>query len=780
MARALLTATLFLACGLAQAQERWRHVADFTDTRAMIAVDGRLVTASTRGGVLHPVAGGTWEHVSFPQGMLAVDLVDVCTDGAGTLFWAGADASLSARGLHDGAWSRGFLEFREHPQIRAINDLWGGGGTVLVAHSIGLTRFDYLAEDDEYLVRWNLHALGDFPQQSPVLAATAFGDWLVAVTANGLVWGAGWPAPPASMQSWARPGNLVTVDRAWLAAGEERLYALLQDPLGAAWAGSMGLDGQWRTELAGLSQPLALAAKGSSWVLALASGTGSRVLQDGGQHQSSLGQRVGALAYEGGTLWAALLPGGEGGGLVALADDGWGEPLRPDLPGAEEFVDLEVAADGSLWAVGVASDNRRNGLYRLRPEGGWQAGKLGYDYFGNYPTSIACDRHGGVWFGSWGRGCSRLLPDLPEPQVKKFSWDAGPAHRMAGFANAQVGEGPTFPLVSDLQEDAAGNLWIVNHQALDDSCLVVVPAAWYADSSTAFARKHFPQIGLRFPWGILPTPTLGVWAGVAGKDSRDERKRLLQLSSRGLPVSRLAEWRLDQHELADANWNFGLAAPGVVNGLAVDASDNLWLATSDGFYVGGIYGGLAQFSRVQFLEGLLSEQVEALTADGRGRVWLGADAGLSVYEPQAALFRNPVVAAELNSLLRRAEGFQLNAVRIMPDGALWVAGNLGLFTCGTGARDYGRAPAGTARMYPNPFRPDGLRRARLLPEGLANDATIVLYDASGRRVRKLSLLEAEEGWDGRDDGGALVGSGVYLILVSSDGGSAEGKIAVIR
>ena len=790
--RLLIALALLPAAPRAQTAH-WRHLADFTDTRGMVAADGLLATASTRGGVICDPAGGTWEHLSLPQGMLAVELADVCTDGAGTLFWAGGDASLSARGLHDGAWSRGFMEFKEHPQIHEIHDLWGAGGHVLVSHTTGLTCFDYLAEDDEFLVRWNLHALGSFAQQ-PVLAAAALGDLLVAATPGGFAWGSGYPGQPAVFDNWSNPGGIGAIDRAWLAVGADRVYALISNPQGLSWAGSLDAAGVWRQEYAGISGAQALAADGAHWALALANGDGAMLHIDASAQMVALPQPVGALAWTGEVLWAALLPGANGGGLARVDPDGSVSFLRPDLPGADEFVDLDLAPDGSLWAVGVAADANRNGLYRLdgaaldAPGGNvrqdsaprlWQAWRLGGNCFGNAPTSVECDQHGGVWYGGWGNGCGRLWP--PDSSVTRFSHDASRAHRMRGFGNAQIGSDSTFALVSDLAEDEAGNIWIVNHQALDDSCLVVVPAAWYADSSVAFARHLYSQDGLRFPLRVEPTATLGVWAGVAGKDSRDEDKRLLQLSSRGLPVERLREWRLDEHELSSAAWNFGFASPGSVSGLAGDAGGNLWIATSDGFYMGGLYGGTAQFSRVQFLEGLLSEQLSAVDLDGRGRVWLGSELGLNVYEPQGALFREPSVATELNALLRLPEGFQLHKLLVdRRRGALWVASNLGLFTCATGARDYGAAPRGEARLYPNPFRPDGTARARLLPAGLANDAEVTLYDLNGRRVRSLSLLEAEDGWDGRDERGRLVGSGVYLVLVTSAGGKAEGKVAVIR
>lgn len=768
-----------LLLSVAQAQSPvWRHLADYTETRAMIALDDALATASTRGAALFTPTSGSWEHLSITQGMLAVDLVDLCTDGQGQLFWCGADASISSVSLADGSWSRGFLEFRGHDQIRAVNDLWGGNGLVMASHSTGITLFDYLPEHDEFLVRWNLHQLGTLPSQTEVLASAALDSTLVAVTAQGLAWGRGWPDNPGSFQILSVPGSLNTISKAWLASGSGRLFVLVGDAQGQGWLGSVDSAGQWREEVGSLGNPQALAVDGAHWALAVAEGAASRVLMEDGT-SLLLPQAVGALSYLQGELWAAILPGSLGGGMARVLDDGTVGPVsRPQVPGAEDFVDLDFAPDGSLWVAGVAADMERNGLYHRSATGEWDAWKLGYGAFGNYPTSLACDARGGVWFGSWGQGLGRLDPT--DGQVLRFSYDASSTQRMVGFSNSQVGEGATFPLVSDVEADASGNIWVVNHQALDDSCLVVVPAAWQNDHSTAFARHAFPQYGLRFPWSILPTQGMGVWAGVAGKDSRDEEKRLLRLNPRGLPPSRLAEWRLDEHELADATWNFGLSAPGTVAALAED-DGNLWIATSDGFYVGGIYGGVAQFSRVQFIQGLISEQLAAVGLDGRGRVWVGADEGLSVFDPGRAVFQDPAALDLFSSMVRDVDGFALHAVAVDPaTGELWVASSQGLFVCTGLAVDYGASPGDEVHIYPNPFRPTGDSRARLLPSSLSNDATLSVMDLSGRVLRRLNLQETEAGWDGRDQQGQLVESGVYLLLVSGSGGSAQGKVAVIR
>jgi hypothetical protein len=64
---------------------------------------------------------------------------------------------------------------------------------------------------------------------------------------------------------------------------------------------------------------------------------------------------------------------------------------------------------------------------------------------------------------------------------------------------------------------------------------------------------------------------------------------------------------------------------------------------------------------------------------------------------------------------------------------------------------------------PNPF----VGATRLV--GRPGD-TVELFDVTGRRVRVLRLSSAgEAAWDGRDDFGRALGSGLYLARASSGG-----------
>jgi DNA-binding beta-propeller fold protein YncE len=84
--------------------------------------------------------------------------------------------------------------------------------------------------------------------------------------------------------------------------------------------------------------------------------------------------------------------------------------------------------------------------------------------------------------------------------------------------------------------------------------------------------------------------------------------------------------------------------------------------------------------------------------------------------------------------------------------------------------------------FPNPFNPSTTISFSSTTDG---HAEVAVYDASGRLVRRLvdSTIEAGEHtvpWDGRDEEGREVASGVYLYRVQAPGVSQERKMALLK
>ncbi len=84
--------------------------------------------------------------------------------------------------------------------------------------------------------------------------------------------------------------------------------------------------------------------------------------------------------------------------------------------------------------------------------------------------------------------------------------------------------------------------------------------------------------------------------------------------------------------------------------------------------------------------------------------------------------------------------------------------------------------------HPNPFNPV-TRVAFELTQ--ATDVTVMVYDAGGRAVRTLASDRREPGihhvsWDGRDDAGRRLASGIYLCRLSSAAGEDTEKMVLLK
>ena len=88
--------------------------------------------------------------------------------------------------------------------------------------------------------------------------------------------------------------------------------------------------------------------------------------------------------------------------------------------------------------------------------------------------------------------------------------------------------------------------------------------------------------------------------------------------------------------------------------------------------------------------------------------------------------------------------------------------------------------------YPNPFRSSTTISFNLATKShenipidskhLTGQAQINIYNVRGQLVRKLSIVNSQSSivWDGKDERGKIVSSGIYLYQLSTRGGSASG------
>ena len=784
VSRLLIAACLLLSLPTAHAAVTWEHLADYTDAGELCSVEGQLFGASNRGGFSFDPDTDRWQHFSITGHMVSLEQSQVTGDGAGWVFWAGSDASISACSADGSQWSRGFLEFRDHPQIISVLDLSGRDGRVITCHQNGLTIFHYAAESDEFLVESNLHQFGSLPAGAVPYAALSDGSLLHVITGAGFAHAPGWNGTLGSFATQALPEGMGPLEKAWLVDTGTGLWAFLTDSQGQSRRLSWNTD-TWVE--ADAPQGTVLAAAGGEGLLAWSERGGWLHFVDGsGHHSRNESQECRAVSVYDSLLWYSLAPD-EQPGRLRLLDPAFpdnAEYHTPNVPGAEGFVDLDLAPDGSLWLAGVAEESGRNGLYHLT-EDGWVGHRFGFDRLGQYPTSLLCDQQGGIWVGTWGRGLLHFREGQDTLSYRNGSADN---QKVYGFLSNEA----DFELVSDVTEDSQGNIWFVNHRAWVDSFLVVIPAAWHNDHSTGFHRHYYERhvAGDRdsYPWFVSAPDPREIWVGVGGKETGDTDKTMAQYRpSSNSSLSSLRDWRETLVTLSDARYNFGYAdgeSSGLITGLSSDRDGTVWVSTENGIYYSSLFNTSPEsFSRIQFVPGLISETASTITTDVRGRVWIASDRGLNIYDPLAIAFSEPEWVNEFNRLISGQQGLSINRVLADPEsGWLYLATNMGLFRANTPVRDHGEQPADVTVVYPNPFHPERDGRLSISSPSLANagDTKVSIFDLGGRLIRRLTLSQAEEGWDGRDRNGDLVPTGVYMVLVSTSSGSGSGKVAVIR
>lgn len=261
--------------------------------------------------------------------------------------------------------------------------------------------------------------------------------------------------------------------------------------------------------------------------------------------------------------------------------------------------------------------------------------------------------------------------------------------------------------------------------------------------------------------------------------------------------------------------------------LAIDNFGTKWLGSNEN---GGIYflneGSLNNPSDdiegvLTQTNGLPSNMITSMAVDGNGWIWFGTPNGLGrILNPSAILRGSNPIIQTIKSLGQKL----VNDVMVDALNNIWVATNEGVFVLDqdetfpigsfntsnspiiaddiislttdfkTGKIYFGsRSGLSVAtsfsilpekeyslECYPQPFYPE--LDEFLTIEGLARDSHIKILTANGEHVKTINTTSRKVIWDGRDDFGNLVSSGIYLIVANSrtsDNG-AVAKFSVIR
>ncbi len=420
-------------------------------------------------------------------------------------------------------------------------------------------------------------------------------------------------------------------------------------------------------------------------------------------------------------------------------DDGW-QLETINSPASNNFSSLALDSKGRLWCA-----SQVGGVHMLNEQGDWLNFSIESGLTKNDHRVVIVDSQDRAWAGSWGGGIT--IFEVTETDTLLTKIDAS-QEILAG-----VSIDPNFVLVTDMTQDEFGNIWIVNREAANGQ---VIPVR-SEEGDFFYFLSTVDEIGTRFVKLLEIDRINRLWIGT-------EDRGIKVIDYMGT-LSNKVDDRFDQ----GLDNTEGLLS-NKITALAEDKDGIMWIGTEAGlnFWQG----------QVGRRTGLINSFVNTIGIDGINNKWIGTANGITVLsndgrtQTDYTTGNSPLVSNNIQSFAFNEE-----------TGEVWIGTTNGLSRFQTPFT----APKENLNQltgFPNPFILDGFGDHFTITN-LAANTSVNIYSISGIKVKTFKLDDVQgKGqivWDGKDDDGNFVASGIYVYLAFTNNDiSATGKVALVR
>lgn len=719
----------------------WTAFTSMLDVNDILVLDQGVWSATQGGALFYDFDTREYTRFTLLDGLAGNRVLSLAVDDDGHIWLGTEGAGLSRYRPETGAFDEPFREF-EGLNIRA---LLADGNSLYVGTERGVSLF--LIDREE--VKETYRKLGTvLPKDIEVTSLAMARSVLWAGTPRGLAWADTRQTNLQDPESWDETRRFIPV-RDLLAHGRNVFVAARDGVFRYNWDRTDPVEPQFFIDFE-TDDIVSLGRHSLSPAAAVGDGNFYRREIDldwrrlpGPIEQDS----VKAMSRNHSKLWL----GTDGGFKVFNATP---PPESPE-PGANRFYEMRLLDNGDLWVASIPNDQQDSfGIYQLNADG-WQI----HDRSTGLPlddlVSLETDSRGRLWVGSWGRGVS----------IRSATG------RWIGMTpnNSDLQGLPpdgSFSVVSDIARDADGNMWMVNVRF----GLVVVDGFPATQSHVIEQEEALGFTGLDLnkiviaddglKWLTTPLDGFGVYDdGGTPFDSSDDQ---------AVFINSFDEPRLSSDRVSD---------------LAVSPDGTVWIGTDTGLNsVRGTYSRLDNTFDVQSwrvyttADGLPSSEINDLEIDGNGNLWVATESGLSQIGTHGDIDFT-MTSGNSGLINNRVTSLLFDGGR----GELWIGTFEGLSRLGVTIGNT-EQPDDRSGVFPNPFFAS--RGQRLLTfAGLPLGASVGIYSIDGELVARIS---GQSGvgtltWNGLNDAGFLVGSGIYYFIADAeDGSKVTGKFAILN
>ncbi len=432
--------------------------------------------------------------------------------------------------------------------------------------------------------------------------------------------------------------------------------------------------------------------------------------------------------------------------------------IVPNGPFSNLFYSVTVDMNKNLWAVSGPLGNWADlsGIYKFNAST-WK--NFTYDQnpiMGNgccglvqiYASQFTSD----AWVGSLGNGLIKISND----NLTRYT-DTNSILKSYG--------GPGFVIAMCLCEDNSGNLWLMNNYTTQPLVNFTQQQSYPIPigNSSAYFFTGMVIDNYNTKWAVLSNTEILTPRGLLYYNESINSAKLIQPADLGQDVTGCT-------------------------GIILEKNGEIWVATNNGIViiadpsqVVNNPNSVPTTTKMRLIENGLStpltDYVVSLNTDAINNKWIGTSTnGLLYVSPDGTtlIYRYNTVNSPV------ADNNILSVATDPGSGKVYFGTNKGLSSYGTIAveplADCSKITAG-----PNPFIIPNDNLLRI--DGLVAESTVKILTISGTLVAEFDSPGGRiANWDGRDQNGNLVSSGIYIIAGFTKDASkvCTGKVAIVR
>ena len=738
----ILILSLFIQQLFGQQFTNFKNFTDMKRVSALQTISSGTWAATNGGGFFFNSSNNSFTTLHKTDGFNGIKLTAVTIDNSGKIWFGSENGIIDIYDPENNTTSSILDIFNSDRSSKAINQLSVTGDTIIVASDFGISLID----SKNLLFLDTFFKFGSFT--SNIVVNSIFNNGLIyASTMSGIAVQKSGAVNLSAPESWnvftttnGLPSNNVNklvMFNSKLIAGTDN--GLAQNN-GSSWSAILSqFSGKKINDLLVVQDTLYILSENS-----ISAYDGTNVFT---RFTSSINLNVIAFSPTLGLLAASDI------GIIQVYSSS-AENIYPNGPAANQFPSMTVDNEGVLWSAS-GRDVTGVGFYKFD---GNKWTTFDKSNSSELPTNsyqvVYTAPDNTKYFGNWGQGFVKVTDN----SITNFDVNN------TDLVGIEID--PNFLVISGFGADSKNNIWVLNFWAADRNVLnALTPTGlWHH-----FKVPSEINLTLQFHFNLVVDQFDTKWYS-----STDSKRSGLFFFNENTTLT----------NTADDISGFFSTSNGLnsnsISAIALDKRGELWVGSNFGVNIISNLGSLSSSGsslRISSVFSLRQQSINCIAVDPLNQKWIGTNQGLLLVNSDGSKLLTTLNTANSALLSDIITSIAINE----NTGEIFVGTDNGLTSFFTTAVK----PATTFSelfTYPSPFF-IGNGNNELIIDGLIKDSDIKILTISGKLLKEFSSPGGRiASWDGKDQSGNYVSSGVYIIVAFDKDGNnvTTGKVAVIR